>query len=107
MDIGSNVEERTDRNSLVRDLLLKNHFLDLDEKEFENINKGCWRVNKHVELWVRNVFDECKVFRDLDITISIVDLLENEYFVKDLVDMLSSFVLQVAKKDGSFYAPTR
>jgi hypothetical protein len=107
MVIGSNVGERTYHNYPVRDLLMKNHFLDLDEREVENINKGCWRINKHVELWARNVFDEWRVFRGLDITISIANLLENESFVKDLLDMLSSFVLQVAKKDGCLYPPTR
>jgi hypothetical protein len=74
MVIGSNVGERTNRNSLVKDLLMKNHFLDLDEREVENINKGCWRINKHSELWARNAFDEWRVFSGLDITISITNL---------------------------------
>jgi hypothetical protein len=56
---------------------------------------------------VRNAFDEWRVLHGLDTTRSIVDLLKDEYFVKDLVDMLSSFVLQVTKKDGSLYPPTR
>jgi len=106
MVIGSNVGERTYRYSPVRDLPMKSHFLDLDEREVENVNKGGWRINKHVELWARNVFDEWKVFDSLDTTRSIVDLLEEESFVKDLINMLSSFVLQVAKKDGSLYLPT-
>jgi hypothetical protein len=38
---------------------------------------------------------------------SIVDLLEDESFLKDVVDMLFSFLLQVAKKDGCFYSPTK
>ncbi len=42
------------------------------------------------------MFDEWKVFYGLDTTRSIVDLLEDESSVKDLVDMFSSFVLQVA-----------
>jgi hypothetical protein len=37
----------------------------------------------------------------------IVDLSEDESFLKDLVDMLFSFVLQVAKKNGCFYSPTK
>jgi len=106
MVIGSNVGERTYRYSHVRDLPMKSHFLDLDEREVENVNKKGWRINKHVELWARNVFDEWKVFHSLDTTRSIADLLENESFVKDLVNMLSSFVLQVVKKDGSLYPPT-
>jgi hypothetical protein len=53
------------------------------------------------------MFDEWKVFYGLDTTRSIVDLLEDESPVKDLVDMFSSFVLQVAKKDGTMYPPTK
>jgi hypothetical protein len=36
----------------------------------------------------------------------IFDLFEDEGSFKNLVDMLSISVLQVAKKDGSFYPPT-
>jgi hypothetical protein len=32
---------------------------------------------------------------------SIVNMFEDEGLIKDLVDMLLSFVLQVAKKDGN------
>jgi hypothetical protein len=37
---------------------------------------------------------------------SIANLFEDEGLIKDLVDMISSFVLQVAKKDGNLYPPT-
>jgi uncharacterized protein YkvS len=57
MVLGSNVGERINQNSLVRDLPLKSHFLDLDDKEVENVNKGGWRINKHAKLWARNAFD--------------------------------------------------
>jgi hypothetical protein len=57
MVIGFNVGERTNHNSHVKDFLPNSHFLDLDEREVENVNKGGWRINKHVELWVRNAFD--------------------------------------------------
>jgi hypothetical protein len=43
------------------------------------------------------------LFRGFDTTKSIVDLFEDEGSIKDLVDMLSSFILQVVKKDGNFY----
>jgi len=52
------------------------------------------------------VFDEWRVFRGLDMTRSIAHLSKDE-FVKDLVDMFSSFVLQVAKKGDSMYFPSR
>ncbi len=44
------------------------------------------------------MFDESRVFHGLDTTRSIVDLSKDEFYVKDWVDILSSFVLQVAKK---------
>jgi hypothetical protein len=59
------------------------------------------------KLWAINVFNGWKVLRGLDITRSIAYLLKDEYFRKDMVDMISSFVLQVAKKDGSLYPPTK
>jgi hypothetical protein len=52
-DIG----ERTDPNFSIRDLPSKSHFLDLDEKEVKSVNKGGRKINKHVELWAKNVFD--------------------------------------------------
>jgi len=64
-------------------------------------------VNKHIELWVKNAFDEWRLFCGFDTSKIIVDLSENEGLIKDLVDMLFSFVLQVVKKDGSLYPPTR
>ncbi len=78
--------------------------MDLNENENENVNKGGRRVNKHVELWVKNVFDEWRVFCGFDTKKSIIDLLEDESSIKD---MLSSFILRVAKKDGSLYLPIR
>jgi len=43
------------------------------------------------------------LFCGFDTTKPIVDLSEDEGLIKDLVDMLSSLILQVAKKDGSLY----
>jgi len=94
MDVG----EGKDPHFPIRDFLSKSQILDLDEKEVENVNKGGWRINKHVELWVRNVFDEWRIFHGFDTTRSIIDLSKNESYVKDLVDIISFFVLQVAKK---------
>jgi hypothetical protein len=51
-------------------------------------------------------------FSRFDTTRSIADFSKDEFFVKDVVDMLSSFVLQVTKKItacifqlGNFYLP--
>ncbi len=80
------------------DPIPKNQFLDLDEKEVDNVNKGGWRVNKHIALWTKNAFDEWRVFCSFDTTRSlIINLLEDESFANNIVDMLSSFALQVAK----------
>jgi hypothetical protein len=59
------------------------------------------------KLWAINAFNVWKVLCGLDTTRSIAYLLKDEYFVKDLVDMISSFILQVAKKDGSLYPPIK
>jgi hypothetical protein len=42
---------------------------------------------------VKNAFDEWRVFHGLDTTRSIVDPSKDESSFKDLVDMLSSFIL--------------
>jgi hypothetical protein len=55
-------------------------------------------VNKHIELWVKNAFDQWKLFCGFDTSIIIIDLSKDEGLIKDLVDMLFSFVLQVAKQ---------
>jgi hypothetical protein len=47
-----------------------------------------------------------KKFHGFDTTKFIANILENEFFVKDLVDILFSFVLQVAKKDVNLYPQT-
>lgn len=32
--------------------------MDIDEKEFQNVNKGDRQANKHFEIWAKNAFDE-------------------------------------------------
>jgi hypothetical protein len=50
-------------------------------------------MNKYAKLWMKNAFDEWKLFCGFDTTKFIVNLFEDEGLIKDLVDMLSSFVL--------------
>ncbi len=76
------VGEGIDPHFPVRDFLLKSQFLDLNEKEVENVNKRGWRINKHAELWVINVFDEWRGSHGLDTTRSIIDLSNDESYVK-------------------------
>jgi hypothetical protein len=52
---------------------------------------------------VKNDFNEWKIFHGFDTTKFIANILKNDFFVKDLVDMLSAFVLQVAKKNVNLY----
>jgi hypothetical protein len=95
MFLGFEIKEGIEPNSPIRDPILKNQSLDLDEKEVDNVNKGGRRINKHVELWAKNAFDEWKVLRSFDTRRSIVDLSKKESSIKNMVDMLSSFILQI------------
>jgi hypothetical protein len=54
----SKVVEGTKCESIIQEPILKSHFFDIDEKNMNNLNKGGWKVSKHVELWARNAFDE-------------------------------------------------
>ncbi len=45
-------------NILSRSLFPRAVVFYLDEKELENMNEKGWRVNKHVEFWVKNAFDQ-------------------------------------------------
>jgi len=58
----------------------------------ENVNKRGWRMRMHVELWVKNIFDEWGVFHGHDKEKSIEDFSENKDSIKDFVDMLSFFL---------------
>jgi hypothetical protein len=93
---------------LVMCFLLKSlRFLDLDGKEVENVKLGGRRITKHAKLWVKNAFDEWKQFRGFDMTKLIANLSKDEGLVKNLVDMLSIFVLHVVEKDNSLCPPTK
>ncbi len=64
-------------------------------------------MSKHIELWAMNVFNEWKSFCGFDTTKFVTDLLEDEGSIKDLGDMLSSFVLYVEDQIGSLHPPTK
>jgi len=59
-------------------------------------------VSKYAKLWMKNVFDEWKLFCGFDTMNFIANLSEVEGLIKNLVDMLSSFVLQVTKKMATY-----
>jgi hypothetical protein len=35
---------------------VKYRFLEVYEFKFNNVNKGGWKANKHIELWAKNFF---------------------------------------------------
>lgn len=83
MVFGSKPREGTNLKSSIKDVL-KSYFLDLNEKEVENVNKGSRKINKHVELWVKNAFDQWNFFHGFDTTRSIADLSKDESSITDL-----------------------
>jgi hypothetical protein len=63
----------------------------------ENVNKGSWKVSKHADFGQKTFSMNGDFFMILTQQKSLLIFL-NEYFIKDLVDMSSSFVLQITKK---------
>jgi hypothetical protein len=74
--------------------------------ESKNLNKGGHKMNMHAKAWVKNAFNQWWKLWGYETKKLIANLSEDENFVMTLVDMLSNFVLQVAKKDGNMYPPT-
>jgi hypothetical protein len=46
----SKVGEGINLDSLIKYIIPNSNFLDLHEKEVENVNKGGWKVSKHAKL---------------------------------------------------------
>jgi hypothetical protein len=80
------------------EVLSNGQFLEIDEVELNNINKGMHRANRHVELWVKYVFNELRKFQGYDIQKFIENLSKSEHIVVGLVGMLSLFNFQETKK---------
>jgi hypothetical protein len=72
--------EGTDNEYPIKKPIPKSIFY-LDENELENMNKEGWKVNKHVELWVKNAFDQWKVLHGFNTKKSIIDLSKDESYV--------------------------
>ncbi len=73
------------------------------------MNKGGKKMNKYVEAWAKNAFNEWRIFCGFGMKKFIINLFEDEGFVNQIVDM-SYFVLQVLKKNVkrcTLYLPTR
>jgi hypothetical protein len=84
--------------SNVKDSIPKSHILDLDHKDIKCVNKRGCKASKHIESWAKNAFNEWTIFCGFNMKKSSVDLSNLENFVMDIVDMLSCFVVLVAKK---------
>jgi hypothetical protein len=80
----------------------RSHFLEVDNRELEDVNMGSHRSNKDVEIEAKNTFNEWRWFHAYETNMSIVDLLDKEESIKGLVDMFHLFVLQVAEKDNMY-----
>jgi len=64
-------------------------------------------MSKHIELWAMNVFNEWRSFRGFDTMKFVTNLLEEEGSIKDLEDMLSSFILYIVEKIGGLHPRTK
>ena len=79
-------------------------FADLDEKELMLAEAGGKRRSRNGEVWAANAFDEWRRCHGISTEESIGDLSEKDD-IRDFVNMLLKFVLQVRKADGSQYSP--
>jgi len=59
----------------------------------DNVNKDSRGINKHVELWAKNAFNNWQKYQNYDIEKSIANLSKNKNLIKDFVEMLFLFVL--------------
>lgn len=46
-------------------VLSKSRFLEINEKELDNVNKGGCNANKHSKVWAKNAFDVKQKFEDI------------------------------------------
>jgi hypothetical protein len=66
-----------------------------------------WKMSKHIEFWAMNVFNEWRSFCGFDTMKYVIDFLEDEGSMKDLEDMLSSFVLYIEEQIGNLHPLTK
>lgn len=79
-------------------------FAELEESELTLAQDGGKRRSRNIEIWAANAFDEWRRCHGLSIKESIGDLSKKED-IRDFVNVLLKFVLQVRKIDGSLYPP--
>ncbi len=64
-------------------------------------------MRKHIKLLMKIFFNEWRYLYGYHVKKSIVNISIDEDSIKELVDMLSFFILHVSKKNGSLHLPTR
>jgi hypothetical protein len=74
------------------------------EKEREMVKKGGVRKSARVEAWASKAFDEWKAFRGYSTVESVADLSEKES-IKELVNMLVDYFLELKMQNGDLYNP--
>jgi hypothetical protein len=81
-------------------------FGTVTEAELENVRRSGIRHSESSECWAVRVFDDWRSFRSISIHKAIADL-SKEKDLKPFVEMLTRFILEVKKKDGQLYHPTK
>ena len=81
-------------------LTKSSRFANRDEKEKTLAQTRGRRRTRNGEVWAANAFDEWRLCHGISTEESIGDLSEKED-IRDFVNMLLKFVLQVRKADGS------
>jgi len=93
-----NVPHTFDYQFLVDEICCKSWFLDVDERELENVNKGGHRGNKHAKLWGKNKFKEWKKFHGYDTKNLLYISLKMKRPLKDLWICWLFFCFRLQKK---------
>jgi hypothetical protein len=75
MAFGFKVARKNNFEFHVQEPILKFSFLEISNKEMENVNKKVQKVSKHTKLWVKNAFDEWKLFHGFNTMKSIIYIL--------------------------------
>ncbi len=91
----------------IDDVSATNRFLEVNVKELENVEKGGHKASRYGENCAKNAFDEWRKLCGFGTERSIANVSKDVNSIKELMDMLAMFILQVATKDGSLYPLTK
>jgi hypothetical protein len=82
----------------IDDVFATSLFLEANVKELENVEKGGHKASRYGENCAKNAFDTWRKFCGFGTKRSIANVSKDANFIKELVDMLAMFILQVATK---------